>query len=58
MNRRKYQRRSRNWNSGRLTTPSHQPAADGCNLPSAGTPYQLGTSRATCVRQTNPTPTM
>ena len=27
MNKRKYQRRSTNWKSGRLTTPSHQPAA-------------------------------
>ena len=33
MNKRKYQRRSRNWKSGRLTRPSHQPAADGCSLP-------------------------
>ena len=46
MNSRKYQRRSRNWNSGRLTQPSHQPASDGCNLPSTGTPYQLATSSA------------
>ena len=34
MNSRKYQRRSRNWNSGRLTQPSHQPASDGCHVPS------------------------
>ena len=34
MNSRKYQRSSRNWNSGRLTQPSHQPASDGCKFPS------------------------
>ncbi len=58
MNSRKYHRKSRNWNSGRLMTPSHQPASDGCNRPSARPPYQLVTSRATCVRQMKPTPTM
>ena len=34
MNNRKYQRSSRNWNSGRLTQPSHQPAIVGRQIPS------------------------
>ncbi len=46
MNSRKYQRSSRNWNSGRLTRPSHQPASDGRHVPLTGAPYQLATSSA------------
>ena len=57
MNNRKYQRSSRNWNSGRLTQPSHQPAIVGRQVPFAGAPCQLVTSSAICVRQSNPTPT-
>ena len=57
MNRRKYQRRSRNWKNGRLTAPSHHPASDGRHLPPTDSPYQLATSSADCVRQMNPTPT-
>jgi len=33
MTSRKYQRRSRNWNTGRLTQPNYQPASDGRKVP-------------------------
>jgi hypothetical protein len=46
MNRRKYHRNRMNWNSGRLTQTSHQPAGENRRPPSAGTAYQVATSRA------------
>ena len=44
--RRKYQRASRNWNTGRLTYTYHMPAGVSCGAEAAPLEYHVATSSA------------
>ena len=53
----KYQRTTRNWTTGMLTSATHQPARDGCSCPPATVANQLVTLSASWSRHTNGIPT-